>query len=258
MKNKRGITLIALVINIIVLLILSGVSILMTIGENGILTQAKNAVTQTNEATKNEEKAFDDIEAEIDYLVASSNDSSIDKDTYIVKKKIHNLITNHEKNASYVSDGEFGIEKEYAVDSSNKSIKIIKREQQNEDVKYYSVIKDNNNPESELVIKDAFKINQRLLSNTNLYTEIGLTWGDWLETPYNENSVLSIYGYNNICEYIPFYDDDGNATGGSTAVLGYYVSSNNIDIYSRTTDIILPNIQYCCVFSNVEQEMDDW
>ena len=59
----------------------------MTIGENGILTQAKNAVTQTNEATKNEEKAFDDIEAEIDYLVASSNDSSIDKDTYIVKKK---------------------------------------------------------------------------------------------------------------------------------------------------------------------------
>ena len=42
-KRERGITLIALVITIIVLLILAGVSIAMLTGQNGILTQANNA-----------------------------------------------------------------------------------------------------------------------------------------------------------------------------------------------------------------------
>ena len=42
-KNKRGITLIALVVTIVVLLILAGVTISMLTGENGIINQAKNA-----------------------------------------------------------------------------------------------------------------------------------------------------------------------------------------------------------------------
>lgn len=45
-KSAKGITLIALVITIIVLLILAGVSIAMLTGQNGILTQAQNAKTQ--------------------------------------------------------------------------------------------------------------------------------------------------------------------------------------------------------------------
>ena len=47
MKNNKGITLIALVITIIVLLILAGVSIAMLTGSNGILTQATNAKKDT-------------------------------------------------------------------------------------------------------------------------------------------------------------------------------------------------------------------
>ena len=50
LKNNKGITLIALVITIIVLLILAGVSIAMLTGENGILTQAENAKTDTSDA----------------------------------------------------------------------------------------------------------------------------------------------------------------------------------------------------------------
>ena len=58
MKNKKtlkekGITLIALVITIIVLLILAGVSIAMLTGDNGIVTQANNAkVEQSHGAVK--------------------------------------------------------------------------------------------------------------------------------------------------------------------------------------------------------------
>ena len=52
--NNKGITLIALVITIIVLLILAGVSIAMLTGENGILTQAQNAKKETSIAEEKE------------------------------------------------------------------------------------------------------------------------------------------------------------------------------------------------------------
>ena len=53
-KQKNGITLIALVITIIVLLILAGVSIAMLTGQNGILTQAQNAKTTTEDKSAEE------------------------------------------------------------------------------------------------------------------------------------------------------------------------------------------------------------
>ena len=46
-ENNKGITLIALVITIIVLLILAGISIATLIGDNGILTKANEAKTGT-------------------------------------------------------------------------------------------------------------------------------------------------------------------------------------------------------------------
>ena len=50
MKEQKGITLIALVITIIVLLILAGVSIAMLTGNNGILTKANTSKTETTKA----------------------------------------------------------------------------------------------------------------------------------------------------------------------------------------------------------------
>ena len=50
MRNQRGVTLIALVVTIIVLLILAGVSIAMLTGDNGILTQATSSRTATARA----------------------------------------------------------------------------------------------------------------------------------------------------------------------------------------------------------------
>ena len=52
--NQRGITLIALVITIIVLLILAGVSIAMLTGQNGILAQAQKAKTTTDNKSAEE------------------------------------------------------------------------------------------------------------------------------------------------------------------------------------------------------------
>ncbi len=48
MKQKKGVTLIALVITIIVLLILAGVSISLVVGDSGVFTQADQATSQTD------------------------------------------------------------------------------------------------------------------------------------------------------------------------------------------------------------------
>ena len=65
LKKQKGITLIALVITIIVLLILAGISIAMLTGENGILTQAQKAKNETENAAKNEAGILNDYEDKI-------------------------------------------------------------------------------------------------------------------------------------------------------------------------------------------------
>ncbi len=54
MKKQKGITLIALVITIIVLLILAGISIAILAGENGLLTKANKAEEEIKKATYKE------------------------------------------------------------------------------------------------------------------------------------------------------------------------------------------------------------
>ena len=57
-KRNKGITLIALVVTIIVLLILAGISIMMLTGQNGILNRAKEAKESTQQAQEYEQTAI--------------------------------------------------------------------------------------------------------------------------------------------------------------------------------------------------------
>lgn len=59
MKDQKGITLVALVITIIVLLILAGVSIAMLTGDNGLLTKSQDSVAETKIAEDREAAALD-------------------------------------------------------------------------------------------------------------------------------------------------------------------------------------------------------
>ena len=80
-EQFKGITLIALVITIIVLLILAGVSIATLTGENGILTRANEAKTNTEEATAKEK-------VEVEVLGSYGNNGKIDLDR--LKENIEN------------------------------------------------------------------------------------------------------------------------------------------------------------------------
>lgn len=68
LKMGKGITLIALVITIIVLLILAGVTISTLTGENGILTKAQYAKMLTEEKEEEEEEELYNIEEQMNEL----------------------------------------------------------------------------------------------------------------------------------------------------------------------------------------------
>ena len=61
LENQTGVTLVALVITIIILIILAGLSINMVIGEKGIITQAQKAKENTELAKIEEEEALNSI-----------------------------------------------------------------------------------------------------------------------------------------------------------------------------------------------------
>ncbi len=65
-NNKKGITLIALVVTIIILIILSGVSINLVLGENGIVTIAKRVKENTELAKVEEETRLNELTKQIE------------------------------------------------------------------------------------------------------------------------------------------------------------------------------------------------
>ena len=59
-KKETGITLIALIITIIVLLILAGVSISLVLSNNGVISKSKDARDQYSQAQENEANHFNE------------------------------------------------------------------------------------------------------------------------------------------------------------------------------------------------------
>ena len=89
--NKKGITLIALVITIIVLLILAGISISMLAGNNGILTKATDAKRRTEQGERDERDKLLSQEALINEYGSTLSSSEI-------KTKTNNKIENASDN----------------------------------------------------------------------------------------------------------------------------------------------------------------
>ena len=71
LKQQKGVTLVALVITIIVLLILAGVSIAMLTGDNGVLTKAKSSQSETVRA-----EAKEKVSLAINTIMANKADTS--------------------------------------------------------------------------------------------------------------------------------------------------------------------------------------
>lgn len=83
MKQQKGITLIALIITIVVMLILVAVTLSIALGQNGVVTNAKNAAKDTNLSYDKENKVLGDAELgnKINNLV--NDDAELNIDTSI-------------------------------------------------------------------------------------------------------------------------------------------------------------------------------
>ena len=114
LNNKKGITLIALVVTVVVLIILAGVSINAVLGDNGIIKKANQAASVTKEAEVKEAinrtilefYLTDDYETLEDFLKAKAEDGSIDSvtknadGTLTVKKGEYSVTVENKTNSS--------------------------------------------------------------------------------------------------------------------------------------------------------------
>ena len=72
MKNNKGITLVALVVTIVVLLILAGVSINLVLGNNGIIAKAKEAQRESAEASQNDLIGMNELAQQLEEQINGS------------------------------------------------------------------------------------------------------------------------------------------------------------------------------------------
>jgi Tfp pilus assembly protein PilE len=114
LNNKKGITLIALVVTVVVLIILAGVSINAVLGNNGIIKKANQAASVTKEAEVKEAinrtilefYLTNDYETLEDFLKAKAEDGSIDSvtknadGTLTVKKGNYSVTVENKANSS--------------------------------------------------------------------------------------------------------------------------------------------------------------
>jgi len=81
-KQEKAITLVALVVTIIVLIILAGVSISLVLGDNGIITKAREAKTNYQTAAKNEKTSLNELYDEMNTKIAGNGSGSISTEGY--------------------------------------------------------------------------------------------------------------------------------------------------------------------------------
>ena len=74
LEEEKGITLLALIITVVIMLILAAVTISVTLGEGGLVDQAKWAAEQTANLTKSEQEQLDELQKEFTNLMAEDSE----------------------------------------------------------------------------------------------------------------------------------------------------------------------------------------
>jgi len=96
-RTQKGITLIALVVTIVVLLILAGVSLNAIFSENGIINRAKDAQNKMDQATQNDMTGLNELDKLISSLTDKTTEEVVPKIAMFdtgkkVRDKMHNLM----------------------------------------------------------------------------------------------------------------------------------------------------------------------
>ena len=103
-KNTNGITMLALVVTLIVLLILAGVSVILSIGENGIIKKAEQATDEYTNASSNEISEVNNFSNTVeDYINEYMNNEAQNEQNQ--SESTLSMVTGEEKTNTEVNDG---------------------------------------------------------------------------------------------------------------------------------------------------------
>ena len=110
--KERGITLVALVVTIIILLILAGVTLNIALSENGIFEKAKEAVEKYKNAEEDEIDVLEKISEDLDNMNIDYNDYvgcyvegyNLEKKTYTVTSTISGVTSDKDSSGNKIAD----------------------------------------------------------------------------------------------------------------------------------------------------------
>jgi len=127
-KQEKGITLIALVVTIVVLLILAGVSISLVLNNNGVISKAKDAKYSTEKG-----QAQDEVNLAINYLQIEDATSTLTREDKrkILEDELRKISA--DSSVSISGDGfkiihkkyEFFVDKDLKISSSGKTFNAV-------------------------------------------------------------------------------------------------------------------------------------
>ena len=114
-KSKSGITLVALVVTIVVLLILAGVSLSLVLDNNGIISRAGEAQEQYGQASKNEQKDLDTAADDIDRALGEYDPLKKITSKTLDEAKLDDMLNSTEETKVKFTDGTVVIPKGYKI-----------------------------------------------------------------------------------------------------------------------------------------------
>ena len=253
LKENQGITLIALVITIIVLLILAGVSIAMLTGQNGILSQAENAKTRTTQSS---------AEEMVSVAIGGLQAENLGDTSKITPQMIADQVNEENNRSDVTAEGtSFPTNIVFNDDgikvSVDVNLKVGDASDEETDLPIYSVDID----ESKIAPKELFRIEKITeASNTKLASTEGITLSD---DTVGTARILGIWpeycnenGYDPISDTSGKYSDTNykiNYPGITDSLIIpyqveidgelYKITEVNLNVYSAFTLTGIPRIE---------------
>ena len=73
LKNKKGITLVALIVTVVILIILAGVSLNLAFSDNGLIKKAEYAVNKSENSDENTQKKLNETKEWLEQVMICWN-----------------------------------------------------------------------------------------------------------------------------------------------------------------------------------------
>ena len=243
--QEAGITLVALVVTIIVLLILAGVTITLALSNNGVIGRAQYSSNTWANATKDEETAMGQFATDVDTLTEgfinregdSGGDTPEETETSAIKYPAG-------KTGATVTTGDtISITFKEGTETYTEDFMVLSEEPDAENkimaMPYYNITKSTTDPKQSSTQSSVWDSTKNLAFSSSAY------WTD-------EKINIPMSGANNVQQYIDAYNKkialvtggkevNGTVTGGKAeAQIGRYYNTNpsgwDISRYSNQTN----------------------